>query len=546
MRYYEIFRILGRFFLYFSFLILFPLCIAVYFEFIELPEAHPQPHSSKAFLLTFFFCIALAIFFRFWGQSGTGLLFRRDSIFLVMAIWILSSFVAALPFYFSGTFKSPLDAYFESMSALTTTGASLMAPKTFDANGKEIPTTVSAQSDSLSLYDYYGTIDPVKDTSTGEVLEGIEAVGRAILVWRSFLQWLGGMGIVVLFLTVLPALGVGGKTLYQTEMTGPVKEGISPRLKETASLLWKLYICLSVLEVSLLLFTNSALPFLDAVCITFSNLSTGGFTLHEESIGYYNNAYTEWIVILFMILGSINFGLYFHVIRMKFRKISKSDFFLFLALILIGSLLTSFAILGTPKEELGNQAGIYSPSDAFRSGIFQWVSAQSSTGYFTANYDLWPLNAQIGLLLAMFFGGMAGSTSGGIKTTRYCLFWKIARNRLEGLFRPETIRIIRFGKIEIDHTTAIMVLLFFCVAFFSSVIGASLFIITGIDLETSVSLISSLINNVGIGFRGSGPTQQINFLSPIAKGLSIFWMLIGRLEYFAILVLFFPTFWKAK
>ncbi len=543
MRYAEILRILGNYLGYFSLLLWFPLSIALYYEYVELPEFHPQPHSSFAFALSLLVCFSSGMLCRFLGRSAKGLLFRREGLLLVALIWIVSSVIAALPFYFSGTLKNPLDAYFESMSGLTTTGATLISAKNFDANGTEIPLQIlSAQNSS---YLYYGTIDPIT-SKEGALLTGLDAVSRAILVWRSFLQWLGGMGIVVLFLTILPALGVGGKTLYQTETTGPVKEGISPRLKETASLLWKLYISLSILELILLLVTNRSLPFLDAICITFSNLSTGGFSIHENSIAYYNNMYTEWIVILFMILGSINFALYFYVIRMQFYRIYRTDFFLFLTLILIGSLCTGFFLWGKASQEIAQNQGIYSLGSALRSGAFQWISAQSSTGYFTANYDLWPLSAQSLFLIAMFLGGMAGSTSGGMKTTRYYLLYKIACNRLEGLFRPETVRKIYFSKTEITPTVSIMILLFFCVGLFSSVVGASLYIMQGIDIDTSLGLISCFINNVGIAFREAGPLRSMTFLSPAAKLLSIFWMLVGRLEYFAIFVLLLPGFWKRK
>ncbi|MEM8629213.1 MAG: potassium transporter TrkG [Chlamydiota bacterium] len=545
MRYAEIYRILGSFLFYFSALLLFPLAVAIYYEFVELPEAHPQPHSSYAFFLTLCLGVALSLVFRYLGRKATRLVFRKESILLVVATWLLSALIAALPFYFSNTLRNPLDAYFEAISGLTTTGSTLIAPKSFDEEGKEQLLTLQSP-EGTALYSYYGTVDPVIDSNTGATLQGLEAVGKAVLVWRSFLQWLGGMGIIVLFLTILPALGVGGKTLYQTETTGPVYEGISPRLKDTASLLWKLYIFLSLLETVLLLLTNHSLGILDAVCITFSNLSTGGFALHAESIGYYNNAYTEAVVILFMILGSVNFALYFHIIRMQLYRLYQTDVFLFFSLILIGSLVTSLAIVGAPNENLRANSTTYSFLEALRTGVFQWISAQSSTGYFTANYDLWPLTSQILFFLAMFLGGMSGSTSGGMKTTRFYLFAKIASNRLEGLFRPETIRVIRFGKIEVQSQIAIMVLLFFCTVFFSTVIGGALFIVTGIDLDTSFGLISCFLNNVGIAFRSAGPLQQINFLSAPAKGLAIFWMLLGRLEYFAVLILFFPHFWKSK
>jgi trk system potassium uptake protein len=495
----EIFRTLGNYLLYFALLLLLPTGASIYFEFLH-HNAHPA--ATLAFLGTLSLSLLIAFLFRLIGRKAKGTLYRRESIVLVMAIWISTCFLAAMPFFFTKTL-SPLDSFFEAMSGLTTTGSTLIS-------------------------------DP-------------SVVLPPLLFWRSVLQWIGGMGIVVLFLTVLPALGVGGKFLYQTEVTGPIKDAIAPRIKETASLLWKLYVSLTFLEVILLLATNEKIPFFDALCISFSNISTGGFSLHADSIAAYSNPATEWIILLFMILGSINFALYFPLIHFQFRKLFIPDFFLFLFFILAGSFLVSYFLVGAPNQELNaNPGSTYTLSEAIRSGSFQAVSAQTSTGFFTANYTLWPFPAQMFLFLLMFVGGMSGSTAGGIKTSRFYILYKILLFRIESLFRPQAVRKLIINRIEVDSKAMTTVLSFLCLAVFFSVLGTVFFTLDGIDPATSIGLMASFLNNVGLGFAGAGPTDSLSFLSPFSKILSIFWMLLGRLEYFAVLLIFFPNFWKGK
>ncbi|MBU6446822.1 MAG: TrkH family potassium uptake protein, partial [Verrucomicrobia bacterium] len=431
----------------------------------------------------------------------------------------------------------PLDAYFEAMSGLTTTGATMLAPKSYDVTtGEEIPYLLTHPHVPEKTYVYYGTVPPIRDPETGLILHtGIEAVSKALLFWRSLMQWIGGMGIVVIFLAVLPVLGVGGKLLYQMEATGPIKDEISPRVRETASQLWKLYAFFTLVQVALLVWTNREMPFFDALCTSFATLSTGGFSVRNESIASYHSIATEWIVVLFMILGSINFSLFFHILRFKFFKVYVPDFFLFLAIAFAGSIAVSLFLV--PDLGFGS---------AFRFGIFQAISAQSTTGFFSANYDLWPFAPQILLLLLMFVGGMSGSTAGGIKTPRFYIAYKILLHRLESIFRPDSVRKLYIGKSEVDDKNALTVLTFFCMVVFFVVVGALLFIFDGIDPETAVGLIASFLNNAGLAFRAAGPMETATFLPPFSKVLSTFWMLLGRLEFFVVLLLFLPTFWKNR
>lgn len=540
----EIAKLLSKYLLYLAFVILVPSLYACYLQFFD--TTHPQPHTAAAFGWTFFICIALAIGLRQFGKTASGQIYRRDGILLVVAIWLITCFIGALPFALSRTLK-PLDAYFEAMSGFTTTGATMLCPKAYSPDGLEIPHHITNPHLPDNTYQFYGTVAPIRDPATGLILHsGIEAVGRAILLWRSLMQWIGGLGIVVIFLSVLPALQVGGKFLYQMEMTGPIKEGVNPRIKSTSGQLWMLYLVMTLFETLLLYITNIEMPIFDAVCIALSNISTGGFSVRNESIAAYQSSVTNWIVFFFMIAGSINFSLYFQAIRLKFKKLYTPDLLLFLGTALLGCLLVSIPLIGQRKVSLINPEGTYSIGSALYEGSFQALSVQTSTGFVTANYDQWPFVAQMFMLLLMFIGGMSGSTAGGIKTSRFYILFKIVQNRLESIYRPDSVRTLRIGSAEVDDKNALTVLAFFCIVAFFTVIGAVSLVIDGIDPETSLGLIACFLNNIGTAFRAAGPTESFAFLSPISKILAIFWMLLGRLEYYVMLLLLLPSFWKNR
>lgn len=545
MFYKEIFRTLGNYLLYFALILCVPLAVSIYYEFISLPEEYTQQHSTLAFFNTIVITLIVAFIFRFLGRKATGLFYRKESVILAVSIWIVSAGLGALPYYYTNTLNNPIDAYFETMSGFTTTGASLITAKKYNDDGKEIPIIIEDPHVPFKQYTYWGTVAPIRDPESGKIIkEGVEAVGKGVLFWRSFTQWLGGMGIVVLFLAVLPALGVGGKLLYQAEMPGPVKESITPRIRDTASILWKLYFALTLFEIILLLWTNQKMPIFDAICISFSTLSTGGFTVTNESIATYNHPITDWVVMIFMVLGSINFSLYFFLLKGKIYKLYNSDFILFLVSVLIGAVFVTAYVVKLHTFSLEGLSEVYDWSTSIRKGFFQAISAQTSTGFATANYDLWPFPSQMFMLLLMFFGGMAGATCGGIKSTRFSMLYKIIKNRIESLFRPDAIRHVKVDQTDITPERSNMVLTFFVVAFFSTITGTVLYILDNIDPETSLGLLTCMINNIGMSFRAAGPAYAFNIMPDFSKILSTFWMVFGRLEFFAILILFFPEFWK--
>jgi len=543
----EISRITGRCLFYFSLILLIPLGVAFIYEFLLSPTLHPQPHSTLAFAFTFLVCLLLSGLFIHFGKKASGMLHRRESIFLVVLIWFITGFVGALPFWLSNTL-SPLDAYFEAISGLTTTGSTVIQAKEYDpATQKEIPIILPlCEGGSGKSFSFFGTVAPVRDSSGNILFSGVEAVGKALLFWRSMLQWLGGMGIVVLFISVLPALSMGGKFLFETEMPGPNKEAMTPRIKETASHLWKIYLGLTVAQVILLILTNSQLPFFDAVTLSFSTISTGGFSVRNESIGAYHNLHTEQIIILFMILGSINFTLYFYCLKGKIYRIYDPELFSYLLSLFFFSLLLSFNLWNTPKILFGASEGTFSFLEAFRVGSFQAVSAQTSTGFVIGNYDLWPFSAQLLLLFVMFIGGMSGSTAGGTKTTRIYILFQAIKVKIESIFRPYSVRCLKIGEKEVSEKLMTSVLIFISVLVLLAALGTYLLVLDGLDASNAFGIIACMANNAGLSFKAAGPLNSCAFLPPLSKIISILWMVMGRLEYFAILAFFFPAFWKGK
>ncbi len=522
-----------------------PFCISAYCDWIIGPEVYPQPPAASAFLLTMLVTFLLGGLLWLAGREATGHLYRREALLLVIIVYLLTPAIGALPFLFNGTLTNPFDAYFESVSGLTTTGATIMQSKNIDPQtGEELPIEKKFVTGGKEIYKYYGTITPVVLPKTHEVLVGLSAVNYGLLFWRSFMQWLGGGGIIVLFVAILPALGVGGKILFQTEVTGPTKESMMPRIKETASHLWKIYLGLTLCEIVLLYVTNKAVSFFDAITISFSTLSTGGFTIHNDGIGAINNAYTDWIIILFMVLGSISFSLYFYCMRGKFYRLNDSELKVFLLIILLSVSIATWQLMGKSEDLFFGPSGKFNFFEALRYGAFQVISAQTSTGFSTANFDLWPYSIQVLMLVLFYVGGMAGSTAGGIKVVRQQTFFRIMLNKIESIYRPDAVRTYRVGTSIIDNRTATTVLCFFMVAASLAIISTFLLVLDGIDPETSLTSIACMQNNVGLAFRMGGPTESFAFLTNWGKTICCFMMIAGRLEYFALLIAFVPAFWR--
>lgn len=545
MLYRDISRALGYYLWVLLIPLIIPTAISIFCEWIVGPAVYPQPPSAWAFLITMAITAFLGLFFWYFGLKSKRHLFRREALLLVLIVYFLTPAIGALPFWINGTLN-PLDAYFEAVSGYTTTGATIMQAKEYNPiTSEEVPINLSFCVNKDVQYNYFGTVKPVLSPD-GEVLySGIEAVSPGLIFWRSLMQCLGGGGIVILFIAILPALGVGGKVLYQAEITGPTKETIFPRVKETASLLWKVYIGLILLETILLMFTNSKVSLWDALNVSLTTLSTGGFCPKNAGIAAYDSLVTNWIIILFMILGSISFTLYFLCMRGKFYRLNDPELKTFLLIILFSVILATWKLTGAARDSVTDiTTNTFSFWQALSYGAFQVISAQTSTGFSTSNFDVWPFSVQALMLTLFFVGGMAGSTAGGIKVIREQVSFKVLLNKIEGIFRPDTVREYRLGNTIIDNNTASTILAFLMIVGAITIASVYLFILNGVDPETSLTITGCTMNNVGIAFRAAGPTNSFAFLPVFSKIWSIILMIAGRLEFFALLIIFTPGFWK--
>lgn len=544
MHFTVIFRILGSILRYFSFLLAIPLLIGIICEFA--PASYPQPPASLAFLLTILIAGSLSFLFQTLGKRSDGVLSRRESILLVCLLWFVVAGISSLPFIFSGVLSNPLDAYFEAMSSLTTTGASVLYPKSYDPlTGHEMAITLADPLNPLAKYTFFGTIEPLRDPQTGAVITcGTAALGTAMLFWRCFLQWIGGLGIVVMFLSVLPALSIGGKFLFETEMSGANKESLAPRVKETAAILWKLYIFLTGLQVLLLISTDRSLSFFEAVTTAFSTISTGGLPICDGSLSPHYRPGTILVISIFMIAGSINFSLYFHLMKGRLYRLYNSELGWFLFSLLCGCLIMSAILWKIPATHTASTT--FSLKDSLFYGSFQAISAQTSTGYQIASYDNWPFAAQALMIILVFIGGMAGSTCGGLKITRCITAFKLTAYRIRSFFHPSEVISLKIQHKEASEGIGMNVLSFFAVVALCALLGSFILVLDGIDPMTALATASCMLNNSGLAFGGIGSANSVAYLSPLAKVFSILWMAMGRLEFFSLIVLMVPSFWRTK
>lgn len=551
------YRIIGSYLFIFAGFAMVGLGVSLYFQFFRASTTNLPSHVTSSFLTTVVLSLICGAIFRFFSRKSEALLPLKEIIFSLLSIWILTIFFAALPFSLSGVLSEPMDAIFEAVSGLTTTGSTIMYPKEYNSAGQEIPIHrmfFGFQKIEYTFYGtikpliFYGTIKPVIDPVTHAVLlKGIEAVPEALLFWRSFISWIGGAAIIFLFVAILPTLGVRGKSLFRYESTGPVFHQLFPQVRKSAIVLFAIYLGLTILCICALLWTNPKLPVFEAINIAFVTVSTCGFSTKNASIAAYNCFSTEVVVMIFMIFGAINFTFYYDLLRGRFYRLFEPEFLVFLGLLLAFCLLASSQLVGTEKIALtGAESVTYTVFDSIRYGFFQIISSMTNTGLATINYDQWPFFSQNIMLVVMYLGGMAGSTASGLKIIRVCILWQCARYAIKSLFQPSAVQVLRVGTREINQETATGVLTFFLVMVASSLVGISLLIFSGVDLETSLSLNGCMINNCGISFRMAGPTEACAFLSPFGKSICIAWMLLGRLEYYAWFALLLPSFWKSK
>lgn len=414
----------------------------------------------------------------------------KEGFAVVTLSWIVFGLLGSLPYVLSGAIPSFTDAFFETMSGFTTTGAT--------------------------------------------ILTEIESLPHGILFWRSLTHWLGGMGIIVLSIAILPFLGVGGFQLFKAEAPGPVADKLKPRVTETAKILWVVYAGFTLLETILLLF--GGMDFFDAICHSFATLATGGYSTKNTSVAYYGSAYIDYVIIIFMIIAGTNFSLHYRLIKGDFKRVFKnSELRFYLSLIVAATIIIGLDIY---LHNYGNFA------DSLRYGLFQVAAIITTTGFGTADYEQWSVSSQLILFSLMFVGGMAGSTGGGMKVMRVLLLIKFGYNELVKLIHPQAVIPIRINGNVVDTKIMINVAGYFVTFALIGVASAILLSMMGIDIITSISLIAATMNNIGPGLGMVGPTDNYGFLPIAAKWLLSFLMLIGRLELFTVLILLAPSFWK--
>ncbi len=415
---------------------------------------------------------------------------HRDGLAIVAISWVSAGFMGALPFYFSGTCPRFTDAFFESISGFTTTGAS--------------------------------------------ILTNIEAVPQGVLMWRSLTHWLGGMGIIVFSLAVLPFLCVGGMQLYRAEASGPTPDKLRPRIRDTAILLWKVYLLFTVLQTILLLL--GGMNFFDALCHTFGSIATGGFSTKNASVGHYQSAYIEWVIIVFMLIGGINFALHHALFTGKpLVMIKNAEFRFFMGVVALFTIACTVSLYTIPDGSLGK---------TFRDAAFQVVSIITTTGYATADYEKWLPLPQAILVFCMFLGSCAGSTSGGMKCMRILLLIKQAYLELVRLIHPKAVLQVKLGKRIVSEEVIRGIWGYFTIYLGLFILASFLLAAMEIDLVTSFSAVAACIGNIGPGLGEVGPTDNFAHLPSAAKWILSVCMLLGRLEIYTVIVLFVPEFWR--
>lgn len=481
MRWAFVFEVCGVLIFFVGIAQIFPFLWSIYFS-----DAGFTP-----ILCSMIFSIVIGAVIRFGFQQKTNRpVSAREGMAMVTLGWIAVAFFGAFPFWFSGVTESFGGAFFESMSGFTTTGAS--------------------------------------------VFTDIEDVPKSVLFWRSLIQWVGGMGIVLFSIAILPFIGVGGMELYKAEVPTPVPDKLKPRLQETAKLLWWVYSIISVCQ--LLALKLCGMTFFDALCHTFTTMPTGGFSTKNLSVAHYNSAYIDWVIIIFMILAGLNFSLHFQFLRGKRLAIFKDpEARFFLITLLILSLLVSFDIMGKVYD------GFW---QSFRYAAFQVVSIVTTTGFATADYELWPGMSQIIIFFCMFIGASAGSTGGGMKFMRVMICFKYCYKEIFELIHPRAVRQVKIAGQSVDEDIVHSILGFMVLYVGLFVVACIMLSFFGVDFATTLSAVASSIGNVGPGFGSVGPTENYASIPEAGKWLLSFCMLLGRLEVYTVITLFVPAFWK--
>ncbi|MBR2892405.1 MAG: TrkH family potassium uptake protein [Clostridia bacterium] len=445
---------------------------------------------STAFLISIAAALAVGFALTLIFKPGSKVIYAKEGFVIVSLAWLALSAVGALPFYISGEIPSYVDAFFETVSGFTTTGAS--------------------------------------------ILTDVEAMSRGLLFWRSFTHWVGGMGVLVFVMAVIPGVSDRSIHILRAEAPGPIVGKLVPKMRQTARILYIIYMVMTVVEIAFLL--AGGMPVFDSLIHAFGTAGTGGFGVKGDSIASYS-PYLQWVITVFMLLFGINFNLYYLVLIKKFRTAIKSEE-LWAYLIIF---FASTAVITLNIMPMGD-----SFSESLRLAAFQVSSIVTTTGYATADFNQWPTLSKTVILLLMFIGSCAGSTAGGFKVSRVVLLMKKIKRELQKLLHPRAVSVIRFEGKRVDEATmsslgsylAIYVL-FYCIFVF--LLGFET-----LDLETNISAVAACYNNIGPALGAAGPASNYAFYSPFSKIVLSMAMLLGRLEILPLILTFSPSTWTKK
>ena len=424
------------------------------------------------------------------GKGGERQLTRRDGYVLVSFAWVAFSLFGMLPFYIGGYIPDIADAFFETMSGFSSTGAT--------------------------------------------ILDDIESLPHGILFWRSMTQWIGGLGIIMFTIAVLPIFGVSGLQVFAAEASGPTHDKVHPRIGITAKWIWSIYAGITALLVGLLML--GGMDWFDSICHAFATTGTGGFSTKQASVAYYNSPYIEYVISIFMFISGINFTLVLLFVNRKFKKfIGNAELKFYFGSVVLFTAVIAIVLYYTSPMGM---------EESFRKSLFQVISLHTSTGFATDDYMQWTPVLWGLLTIIMLMGACAGSTTGGLKCIRMVILTKVSRNEFKHILHPNAILPVRINK-QVISPSIVSTVLAFCFIYISIiVIGTLLMMAMGVGAEESMGCVISSIGNMGPGLGETGPAYSWNALPDAAKWLLSFLMLLGRLELFTVLLLFTPDFWK--
>ena len=448
-----------------------------------------REHASVSYLAVAVLCLILGVLLTHKKPRSTNL-YTREGFVAVALSWIIMSIFGAIPFVLTGDIPFYVDALFETISGFTTTGSS--------------------------------------------ILTDVESISKASLFWRSFSHWIGGMGVFVFIMAILPMMGGSTMNLMKAESPGPSVSKLVPHVKDTAKILYGIYIAITICEATIL--RALGMPLFDSLTTTFGTVGTGGFGIRNDSIAGYSPA-IQITITVFMILSGINYTAYFYILTGKIKELFKIEEVRWYLAIIFGSV----AVI------TWNVRSLYPTfSETLRHAFFQVGSIITTTGYATTDFDLWPALSKTLLVTLMFIGACAGSTSGGIKVSRILILLKTIRKELSLIIHPRQVKKIRMDGHPVDHETLRSANVFLVVYFVLLLTSMRLISVDEFDFSTNFTSVVTVLNNIGPGLNLVGPTQNFSIFSPFSKFVLMFDMLAGRLELFPMMILLMPSTWKRK